>query len=296
MPRVQVGQRRRPAQPHRLRGGYCQCADCDHYFLGKRPSEESVREFYAQDTFYADTYTDKRTAEMRVQQIAMSKAEWMADQFSALYGRNPETVLDVGAGSGHFVHACRRMGIEARGIEISDSSREFCRSQFGFDLEDVDFLEAWQDYSPVDIVTFWGVIEHVTEPMGLMHTARKAIREEESLVVAEVPRWDCLGTAVQSAYSDSIIRHLNPISHIHCFTDTSLATVFESSGLAPAAAWYFGMDAYELAVQLAYHAQEDNILRSIGQHIPSWQACLDGGRLSDEIVVAGRPIAAEGFA
>lgn len=270
---------------------YHQCPTCSHCFVINRPTKAALEQFYASDAHYAATYTDVRVAETRVRQVAAPKAEWMVAQFQRLYGRRPQSILDVGAGGGHFVHACRQMGLEARGIELSAASRAFCRDHFGFDLDPVDFTEGWRAFTGVDVVTFWGVIEHVPHPMSLLRAAARLLVGREGLVVAEVPRWESFSTAVQTAFPDSIVRHLDPIGHIHCFTDSSIATAFELAGLAPSAAWYFGMDGYELTMQVAHLLNDNRAVDALGPHIPLLQRAADQGRLSDEIVLAGRPIA-----
>ncbi len=270
---------------------YHQCPECSHCYVLDRPTKTALEQFYASDAYYAAAYTDIRAAETRVRQVAVPKAEWMVEQFERLYGRKPQSILDVGAGGGHFVHACKQMGLEARGIELSAASRDFCRSHFGFDLDSVNFTEAWHAFQGVDVVTFWGVIEHVPDPLDLLRAAARLLEGRDGLVVAEVPRWESLSTAVQTAFPDFVVRHLDPLGHIHCFTDSSIATAFELAGFAPAAAWYFGMDAYELTVQLATLLGENRVVGTLGPHIPVLQCAADQGRLSDEIVLAGRPAA-----
>ena len=66
-------------------------------------------------------------------------------------------------------------------------------------------------------------------------------------------------------------------------------TEFKENNIDIVAAWYFGMDAYELATQIAYQLHEDKIIQSMGEYIPSLQNRLDLARLSDEMVFAGIP-------
>jgi len=271
-------------------GMYYQCSSCNHYFLARRPSEAAIEKFYSSDIHYASTYTDKRITKTRVQQVAIPKAQWMVEQFETIYGLKPQSVLDVGAGGGHFVYACKQLGMESQGIEPSEVSREFCRKSFGFDLKALDFIKNWKAFTNIDVVTFWGVIEHVPNSMSFLNAAFRLLSGRKSLVIAGVPRWDSISTAIQSLFPNSVVRHLDPLGHINCFTDSSLATAFEISGFAPVAAWYFGMDAYELTTQLSYALKDNRIISTIGKHIPSLQIAIDQGQLSDEIVLAGRPM------
>lgn len=273
-------------------GLYHQCSICNHCFIIKRPTPGALEKFYSKDVHFASTYADKRTTETRLRQVAMPKLEWVVERFESLYKREPKSILDVGAGGGHFVYACKQRGIEARGVELSEVSRDFCRETFGFDLEKLDFMKEWKDFSNIDVITFWGVIDCVPKPIDLLNAAYMVLsKREEALVVAEVPRWDSLSTAIQSSFLNLVVRHLDPLNHINCFTDDSLATTFEASGFAPVAAWYFGMDAYELIMQFSYLLKDKRVINTVGKHIPRLQRAIDQARLSDEIILAGKPVA-----
>ena len=61
-------------------------------------------------------------------------------------------------------------------------------------------------------------------------------------------------------------------------------------GLSVLAAWYFGMDAYELLVQLAIQLAHPEMMARLAPLIPGLQACLDSAELCDDIIVAAVPI------
>jgi len=273
-------------------GLYYQCSICTHCFLIARPSEAALKAFYANDSHYSSTYMDKKSLETRVKEIANPKAEWVIEQFKLVYGRKPASILDIGAGGGHFVHASRLLGLDAKGIEVSKSSREFCRINFGFELEAVDFSQNWDRFSDVDIITFWGLIEHVPEPLGLLRLAYKTLCGRETMVVASAPHWDSFSTAVQGLFPNSVVRHLDPLGHLHIFTTSSLVTTFELCGFGPVAAWYFGMDAYELFSQLALSSNK-KVTGFSGELLANLQSAIDKGRQSDSIVLAGRQLLSE---
>lgn len=267
-------------------GLYHQCLSCSHVFVIRRPSRAALRQFYSSNEVYASTYTDGLTHETRVWQVAIPKAEWVAQQFERLYGHKPRLVLDIGAGMGHFVEACKRLGLEASGVEMSRVSRGYCKGTFGFDLEQKN----WETFSEADVITFWGVLEHASYPIELLRRAHRILSGRETLVVAEVPRWNCLSTVIQKIFPNSIVRHLDPLGHIHCFTDWSLVAAFEACRFTPTAKWYFGMDAYELVMQLTHFLGKDRVIRVLGKGIPFLQNVIDNMRFCDEIVLAGRPL------
>jgi len=268
---------------------YHECLSCTHRFVINRPGQRALDRFYSEDAPIASTYTDRRTSETRVKQVATPKAQWALAEFERVHGTKPERILDVGAGGGHFVYACHLLGLNADGIELSESSRDYCKRHFEIDLRAEDFLSNDLSLPEYDLITFWGVIEHVAEPVQFLNAARKHLSQHKGMVIAEVPRWECLGTAIQSQWNDSLVRHLNPMGHIHIFSDNSLATAFANASLAPAAVWYFGMDAYEWATQMSYHLDDPSVVEKIKELIPGVQQSLDSARFSDEVVLAAIP-------
>lgn len=269
---------------------YFQCPSCAHYFIKSRPSKKALEHFYSADKSYQMTYADPRTTETRVQQVATPKVKWMIEQYEKEFGTKPKRILDVGAGSGHFVYACRQLGLHAEGVEISESGRDFSKNVLEVELHNIDFIAEFDKLEAIyDVITFWGVIEHVPNPMEMLAAAYKLMGKHDGLVIAEVPRWDCLGSSLQAQFTDSIVRHLDPLGHINCFTDSSLATAFQHNKFNIVSAWYFGMDMYELITQLSYLRKDDSIIEELKRIIPTMQQDIERARFSDEMVIAGRP-------
>jgi 2-polyprenyl-3-methyl-5-hydroxy-6-metoxy-1,4-benzoquinol methylase len=268
-------------------GSYCRCENCSHYFILDRPKEEHFKNFYKTNIEAQSIYADKSTLETRIEQVVIPKAKYVIKQYQKKYGRLPRSILDVGAGSGHFVYACQKLGVSCEGIEISDSGRDFCKDTFNIELLDVDFMKRSEKFN-YDIVTFWGVIEHVPYPLEMLKASKDALGKK-GMVAVEVPRWDSFSTAVHTALPESVIRHLDPLQHIQCFSDSSLATAFTLSNYEIVAAWYFGMDAYELMTQISYALNDNNVIDRMRKHIPPLQISLDLAKLSDGMVLCGIP-------
>jgi 2-polyprenyl-3-methyl-5-hydroxy-6-metoxy-1,4-benzoquinol methylase len=268
---------------------YVNCCSCTHRYVINRLSKERLEEYYRTSTLYQGTYTQKEKAMVRVEEIHRPKLDWVLQQFERRYGRMPHRILDIGAGSGHFSVACRDRGITCDGVELSESGRVFAREVFGVELIDADFLADTKSFADrYELITFWGLIEHVPDPGAMLAAAARALRgSEAAMLVASVPRWESLSSVVQFNRPDSIIRHLDPLGHIQCFTDTSVAALVARTGLSLDAVWYFGMDAYELLIQLADRVGSDEVL------IPAWieslQRTLDLSTLADSMIFTAVP-------
>ncbi len=269
---------------------YVQCNACSHIYVIKRPAPKAIHNFYLNDVTYAATYTDKAAAESRLNAIAVPWANWMIEVFEKQHGRKPKSILDVGSGAGHFVEACRRLGMKADGVELSESSRKFSKEIWGIELDGRDFNEVVEDYKGYDIVTFWGLLEHTPNPGQILKSAYDVVAASDAgMVISKLPRWNSLSSAIQKLTPDTVIRHLDPMGHIMAFTDSSAAELYTLNGFNPVAAWYYGMDVYETMMQMGNQTESFDPLTKTGEIQMELQQAVDEVRFADGLTLVGVP-------
>ncbi len=266
---------------------YVRCKRCGHVCVSAPPAGEVLDDLFTESEDHSSTYIDRRALEIRMAQIVVPKIDWCREIFSSRAGRLPGSVIDVGAGGGHFLAGALRCGMTVEGFELSRTSRNFAFEAFDLHLRDDDFLTS--SCGPTDLVTFWGLLEYVLRPRDFIAAARKKLSPDGMLVI-EVPRVDALGTLVQAMENAVVARHMDPTSHINGFSDESICTVLVEEGFAPVAAWYFGMDAYELCIQIALRSGGVGSFAMLAQFIPVVQQALDRGRQCDDIIIAAVPM------
>ncbi len=268
---------------------YQQCLQCGHVFVQEQPASDVINSLFSENDDYADTYTDPESLALRLEQIIVPKLDWCRQAYAGVHGRDITNALDIGAGGGHFVAGCRGAGIDARGIEINKAAIRFAQSAFGIELDDSDFLRNPPDRT-FDLVSLWGLLEYTPEPDRFVAAARTCLTPEDGLLVLEVPRVDAASSAILSQFPDQAWRHISPETHINIYSDAAIAELLVNNGFEPVAAWYFGMDAYELLAQLAIANEDDALLERFAGIIPALQDWFDRAQLADDIVVAARPV------
>jgi len=266
---------------------YLRCAACGHVCVEARPAAEILDQIFADSETHSSAYVDRNAIEIRMEQIIAPKLDWCLRHFREQRGRGPHSVVDVGAGGGHFLAGAQRRGMAVEGFEKSRISRAFAQEAFDLSLREDDFLVA-SDFAP-DLITMWGLLEYVARPRDFLAAARRRLSPDGMLVV-EVPRVDALGTMVQGMEGAVVARHMDPTTHVNGFTDASICTALVKEGFAPVAVWYFGMDAYETFVQAALKASDPSIFNAMSDFIPVLQQALDRGRQCDDIIIAAVPI------
>lgn len=267
---------------------YLRCGTCGHVLVLEQPTPEALRAVFSDSEKHSLAYVDHSALETRLSQIVDPKVQWCLEQFSTTRsGKRPRSVIDVGAGGGHFLAGAARAGLRVDGFELSKASRKFADEVFDIQLRNEDFLSADCDRS--DLVTFWGLLEYVPAPALFIAAARRALTAD-GLLIVEVPRVDSLSTAAQSIPDAVVARHMDPTSHINAFSDESLMNLLVRGGFKPVATWYFGMDIYEALVQIALRLDDPNILESAADLIPRLQQSVDLGRQCDDMIVAAVPM------
>lgn len=88
------------------------------------------------------------------------------------------SVLDIGMGTGNFLHAAKARGYDAWGIDFDRDAIAVAREQFGIEHAYVASLEQLREQFPekkFDAMTLFEVLEHVESPAALMQSIHEAL-------------------------------------------------------------------------------------------------------------------------
>jgi SAM-dependent methyltransferase len=157
-------------------------------------------------------------------------APWKATHIADLLqrvGSRPQTVVDVGCGTGavlsalagHLRSATSLVGYEPSPDAFNDARhRSTDRVSFRNELFDAAGLD-----EPVDVVLLIDVLEHMENPFGFL----RSLHDVTSLVVAHVP----LDLSVQAVLRMApILARRQMVGHIHWFTAELVREMFVDNG------------------------------------------------------------------
>src|SRR5882672_4664683 len=117
----------------------------------------------------------------------------------ATLGR-PGTLLDVGAGTGVFMHLARQRGWQPSGVDICPLTAEKASREFGVQIAVGPFEEHQFDGAQFDAATLLDVLEHVRDPLATLRRVHALLRPGGAVYIA-VPNQRCLLTALVDAYA-----------------------------------------------------------------------------------------------
>lgn len=118
--------------------------------------------------------------------------EYLTDNLLAVARRErPGTVLDLGCGNGSLIHAFRKEGFAADGIELDEDGARLASERnpdaaiYQGSLSDAAFVERVKRDSraPYQLIVSSEVIEHMFEPRDLLRAAAQLMSRDGRLVI-----------------------------------------------------------------------------------------------------------------
>ncbi len=136
------------------------CKDCGFRFTNPRPSQATIGSYYQDEKYVSHSSTKKGVVNWLYNQVRnvtlKQKVKLLTDRVE---GRS---LVDVGAGTGHFLAKAQQSGFSVQGFEPDAIARKFAKEQNGLNLKDLSDLDN-VDNASVDAITMWHVVEHLYE-------------------------------------------------------------------------------------------------------------------------------------
>ncbi len=274
---------------------YLRCAAeaCRHVFVGALIDGAMRSAFFREDEAYSDqNYCNPSKSAFRLENIARPKVEHVLGFARPAASR----WLDIGCGSGEILAVLKELdGWTGLGLELSDRDAAFGREHYGVDIRG-QRLEAFRAENPsetFDVVSLFGVIDCVEDPVGLVREAADVVRAG-GLLVTEDANVDSIVTQAVRSYPDHPTRsNYNGVTTVHQFSEASIRKTFEAAGMEPVSVWYFGTDVFEVINQWCFADEgfaDSPLAESLSALANAIQASIDERELSSNMIwVARKP-------
>ena len=195
------------------------CADCAHGFLNPVLDEASLAAYY--DAQYVAYQSGHGTGDL---QPAIDRAR-REKRFRHVDLHEDMDVLDIGCGSGSFLHVIRGIVGSVQGVEPSGHGVATCRDLgipvFHGGME--AFVES--DERGYDLITLNHVLEHHPDPCRLLELCRSRLKQGGRIWIAVPNAGSFFARALKSKWHSSDL----PV-HLQQFSPGSLARALEEAG------------------------------------------------------------------
>lgn len=155
------------------------CRACRSAFVHPTPDEDELRERYQGE------HREGKWVEV-FREASEEQVAGRVRLVHRLHGGRAGSVLDVGCGDGRYLQAAAATGWRGVGLELAQEVAREARDRIGSGRVAVATLQAIDARGHFDAVTFWDVLEHVADPLGMLRDARDRLRPG-GLVAATMP-------------------------------------------------------------------------------------------------------------
>ncbi len=165
------------------------CNSCGFRFTSNPPSAMDAGPYYE-----TEEYVEHSDSSAGIINTVYHQArKWMLRYKLRLIRKHAKgnRLLDIGSGSGYFIHFMKQNGLDVAGVEISDKAVALCRDKFGITAySPTQFLnnEIQGEY---DIATMWHVFEHVYSYDEYFAMLKQTLTADGTLIIA-MPNYLCL--------------------------------------------------------------------------------------------------------
>lgn len=167
-------------------------------------------------------------------------------------------LLDVGAGTGHFIKSANAAGWDAIGIEPNTKAREIANSSGNVLIFDQDKLSSFPEHS-FDVITLWHVLEHLPNLSESINIFKKLLKPEGRIIVA-VPNYK----SYDSNHFKNFWAAYDAPRHLWHFSKDSMTKVFSKVQMSLESTHPMLMDAFYVSMlSNKYKSGSHKILSSL---------------------------------
>jgi len=157
-----------------------ECPKCGLAFQHPQPPQEEGTKYFNwryQKSTHGKSKVDRYLSDREFTiKIARARITWICSIAGG------QRLLDIGAGNGALIYAACEAGFEATGLDLSQQAVSNAKEMFGIDIIPTDIVDFPADEA-YDIVTAFGLIEHVRDPLETLKAAYNHIIPGGTLII-----------------------------------------------------------------------------------------------------------------
>lgn len=256
-----------------------QCAQCSLRFTQDIPDKDEIGKYYQSEDYISHTETNRGIVNwlyLRVRKITLSvKRKFIEKETGSKNG----SLLDVGAGTGAFLHHMKQAGWKTEGVEPDNKAIRRAASQYGLSLKPSSELFRFTENN-FDAITLWHVLEHVHDLHEYIQQLKKLLKPGGKLFIAVPNYTSCDAEFYSSNWAAyDVPRHLYHFSPaaIHVLTDKHQLTIERMQPM-----WFDSF--YVSLLSEKYKTGKANLLKGFLQGLLSNKKALNNRRRASSII------------
>jgi 2-polyprenyl-3-methyl-5-hydroxy-6-metoxy-1,4-benzoquinol methylase len=200
------------------------CAQCTVRFTSPLPSQDEIVQYYKFNEYISHTdvkegWMNRLYHFIRTKTLSQ-KTNWIQSLFTGHKGH----LLDIGAGTGAFVHAMHQKSWKVTGLEPDADTRDRAYENYKLHLQSTDSIFDLPE-NEYEVITMWHVLEHVHSLKPYLHQCLKSLKQNGRLIIA-VPNY----TSFDAKYYKKYWAAYDLPRHLYHFSPKSMTRLLNEIG------------------------------------------------------------------
>ena len=230
------------------------CEQCDLLFTHPRPDVLSIGNYYKSEDYVSHSSTKKGLVNQIYNLVRSHTLNKKIKLIASL--TNGKNLLDIGAGTGHFLSKAKLSGFQVTGLEPDNDARKMAATLNNVDLLPIEELSNILPASK-DIVTMWHVLEHVYNLTDDLTSISTLVKENGVFIIA-VPNY----TSYDAQYYKADWAAYDVPRHLYHFSPKSIIHLVEKFGFTHEQTLPMKFDSYYVSM-LSEKYKGGNLLNAI---------------------------------
>lgn len=242
-----------------------QCQTCTLRFTWPVPDEQHIGRYYHAENYISHSDTAKGLVNKlyhAVRRISLKQKKHWIEKSTGLTRGN---ILDIGCGTGAFLHEMQQSGWDVTGLEPDEGARYIAHKKYGLTTLSSGSLYDLPKNS-FHAITLWHVMEHIHDLNGYLHQMFRLLHTEGHLFIA-VPNYTSLDAGI---YQQCWAAYDVP-RHLYHFSPGAMRTLIRQHGLKLEEMHAMPFDAFYISLlSEKYKNGRDHYLPGFINGLRSW--------------------------
>jgi len=189
-----------------------------------QPVEEKLSEYYKSEDYISHTDAKRNLFEKAyhfIRSISLKRKLKLINSFK----RSNKYLLDIGCGTGDFLHTAQNNGWSVSGIEPNQNARAIANRKTNGSVFEIDQLPKFTKQS-FDVITLWHVLEHLPNLNDQLALFKSLLKPNGRLIIA-VPNYN----SYDAKFYKEFWAAFDVPRHLWHFSQTSISKLVANEGM-----------------------------------------------------------------
>jgi 2-polyprenyl-3-methyl-5-hydroxy-6-metoxy-1,4-benzoquinol methylase len=255
------------------------CEDCTAQFTQNVPAIDGIGSYYHSAAYVSHSDTTEGLINRLYHWVRNYTLRAKRQLIQTESGLQRGVLLDVGAGTGAFVHTMKEAGWQVTGLEPDETARLNALEKHGMQLLPSDQLYQLEG-EQFDAITLWHVLEHVHDLHGYLEKFHHLLKPNGKLLIA-VPNYTSYDAAKYQEYwaAYDVPRHL------YHFSPRSLQELARAKGFSVKSYKPMWFDSFYVSMlSEQYKSGKGNLFRAMKNGLISNLKALGNARKCSSVI------------